>query len=855
MRFWCPCILFCSACFAPFASGQIGDRLDKPGMVQKSLVPKDEIPPAPVLSPEEALKSFTVAPGYRLELAASEPQVQEPVAVVFDGDGRMWVAEMRGYMPDVDGQGEDEPTGRISCLEDKDGDGFYEHATVFIDELVMPRALLRVADGLLVGAPPELAFYRDTDGDGKADEKQVVATDYGVKVDPERPHLANPERAPNSLLWGFDNWIYSAAYTRRFRYRDGECELGATSFRGQWGLTQDDYGRLYYGSNSDHIRMDVIDARYLSRQSHFPSLGGTNVKATKDQLVWPARVTPGINRGYRPEMLREGRLKEFTAAGGQWIYKGDRLPGLRGNYFVPEPGGNLVRRSVLTREGGMVNAENAYVESEFIASTDERFRPVNMATGPDGSLYVVDFYRGILQHRISLTSYLRDQILDRGLDKGLHLGRIYRVVADETTNVETTTKPESPAKWVPLLSHPNGWWRAEAQKELVALADPSTVDAIRAVATDGETAIGRVRALSTLEGIGDGALDFETVRAALKSDEALVQAHGVRQAEPWLTSDRQDELLSLLLPLASQGPEEVRLQAVLSVSAVTKEEVSVKLAELVREHGEQKYLLDAFLSGVMNRETSLLQTLCEREGWSPKDPMANRILAGLARGVMGSRNLEDVSMVVALAGEAIEKDQGYRAAALLTGLVPVSGSSRRPLVFESAPEQWSALADHASTKKAVASLMNTLVWPDKKGVTVVTDPPKLTDSQQELFDMGSTMYAAVCAACHQADGRGLEGLAPPLLDSEWVLGPSERPVRIVLHGVRGPIRVLGKTHTGDMPPLGVLPDDQIAAILTYVRRAWGHTASPVEPEEVARIRAATADHTDAWSPEELKQIP
>jgi len=147
------------------------------------------------------------------------------------------------------------------------------------------------------------------------------------------------------------------------------------------------------------------------------------------------------------------------------------------------------------------------------------------------------------------------------------------------------------------------------------------------------------------------------------------------------------------------------------------------------------------------------------------------------------------------------------------------------------------------------------VWPGKEGVTAVTEAPPLTEAQQSLFDLGGTLYAAVCASCHQADGRGLEGLAPPLLDSEWVLGPAERPVRIVLHGVRGPIRVLGKTHTGDMPPLGVLPDEQIAAILTYVRRAWGHIASPVETEEVRRIREATAGHTDAWSPEELMRIP
>lgn len=850
MRFWFAILVLGSVACPPFASAQIGDRLDKPGVVQKPLVPKDQIPPAPVLSPEEALKTFTVAPGFHLELAASEPQVQEPVAVVFDPDGKMWVAEMRGYMPDVEGSNEDEPNGRIVCLEDTDGDGFFEKATVFLDGLVMPRALLRVADGLLVGAPPELAFYRDTDGDGKADSKEVVATDYGVKVDPYRPHLANPERAPNSLLWAFDNWIYSAAYTKRFRYRDGTWETGPTSFRGQWGLTQDDYGCLYYGSNSDHIRMDAIDAKYLARQSHFPSLAGTNVNAAKDQLVWPARVNPGVNRGYRPEILRNGRLKAFTAAGGQHIYGGNRLPELRGNYFIPEPGGNLVRRDVRHREGGLVKSENAYEESEFIASTDERFRPVNMATGPDGSLYVVDFYRGILQHRISLTTYLRDQILDRGLDKGLHLGRIYRVVADKPGKVSDTEKPMNLAGWIPLLNHPNSWWRSEAQRTLVAAADASTVDAIRMLAGSADTPIGRVQALSTLDGIDSGALDLPTLQTALQSGDPLVQTHAIRLSEELLDHDLQTEILSL----ASDGSEEVRLQAILSLGGVGDAELDNRLADMVRKNADQPFLLDAFLSGLMNREAALLRALCERDDWSPDDTAANRILSGLARGVVGSRNLNDISHVVALAGKATDEGENRRAAALLGGLVPVSGSSRRPIVLEAPPAGWATLANNAATEKTVGKLVNTLIWPGKEGVTVVTEPPKLSESQQVLYDTGSTLYAAICAACHQADGRGLEGLAPPLLDSEWVLGPSERPVRIVLHGVRGPIRVLGKTHTGDMPPLGVLPDEQIAAVLTYVRRAWGHTASPVEAEEVKEIRAATADHTDAWSPEELKLV-
>lgn len=843
---------------APLCLAQIGDSQDKPGVVQAPLVPKEQIPPAPVLSPEEAMKTFTVAEGYRLELAASEPRVQEPVAVTFDPDGSMWVAEMRGYMPDLDGRGEDEPNGRIVRLEDRDGDGHYEHSTVFIDGLVMPRALLRVADGLLVGAPPELAFHRDTDGDGKADQKEVLAIDYGVKVDPERPHLANPERAPNSLLWGFDNWIYSAAYTRKFRYREGKWEVGATSFRGQWGLAQDAYGRLYYGSNSDHIRVDVIDSKYLARQTHYPSLAGTNVNAAEDQLVWPIRVNPGINRGYRPEMLRDGRLKAFTAAGGQGIYGGDRLPRLRGDYFMPEPAAHLVRRSRLRieGEGGTVKSRNAYEESEFIASTDERFRPVNVATGPDGSLYVVDFYRGILQHRISLTSYLRQQIVDRDLDKGLHLGRIYRVVAAGTApDGDAPTPPVELAGWVPLLEHPNSWWRERAQRSLVEAADPAVADAVRAVARDGETPIGRVHALWTLEGIGKEALDLETVRGALSSGDPLVQAHAIRLAEPWLRQESGKGLVPLILSLAEGESAERRLQAVLSLGDLGDDDVEDRLAELVRQHPEQPFLLEAFLSGLKDREAALLSRLDEAGPAAPDDAAASRLLTGLARGVMGARDVEALTKVVAMAGAAAERGNGRKAAALLNGLVPVAGSSRRPIVFETAPEAWPVLAEHAATKATAAKLLNTLVWPGKEGVTVVTEAPPLTESQQALFELGGTLYAAVCASCHQADGRGLEGLAPPLLDSEWVLGPSERPVRIVLHGVRGPIRVLGKTHTGDMPPLGVLPDEQIAAILTYLRRAWGHTASPVETAEVRRIREATADHSDAWSPEELMRIP
>ncbi|MDP3069176.1 MAG: c-type cytochrome [Opitutaceae bacterium] len=832
------------------AFAQIGDVADKKGEVQRSLVPADKIPPAPALTPEQAMKSFTVAPGFRLELAAAEPLVQEPVAIAFAPDGRMFVVEMRGYMPDLDGNGEDLPTGRVSVLRDTDGDGRYDQSVIFADNLVMPRAIAFVGDGVLVGAPPELIFFRDTDGDGKADTREVVATDYGVRVDPKRPHLANPERAPNSLLWAFDNWIYSAAYTKKFRRVNGGWETGATTFRGQWGLTQDDWGRLYHGSNSDSLRVDVIHSDYLQRNPHYPRLAGTNVNGAENQLVWPVRVNPGINRGYRPEMLRDGRLKEFTAACGWWIYRGDLLPELAGNLFVAEPAGNFVRHTVLTSENGTVRGRNAYADEkkEIIASTDERFRPVSFATGPDGALYIVDLYRGVLQHRISLTSYLRKQSEDRGLKDPQHLGRIYRVVPDGKPAPRVANiPPMKPAEWVAKLSHPNAWWRETAQRLLVEARDPALAGAIREVATNGPLAQGRMHALAVLDGAG--ALDRASVLAALGDASPLVRAAGLRVAERFLPSSPDDVLIQHMLALTRDASQAVVLQAVLSLGQANNAALDRQLAWVAATQPANLFLSDAVLSGLKGRELSVLETMHADPSTTAGASATGKIMTGLVRGVLGSRDEKSVQRVVALAAAS------KHAAALLDGLVPTVGMSRRPITLAAQPAGWADLEKNTSTKARLDKLKDVIVWPGKPGVTVAGAAVPLTPAQQARFHSGRTLFAAVCAACHQADGRGLDGLAPPLLDSEWVLGSPERSVRIVLHGVRGPITVLGRVHTGDMPAFGAaLNDEQVSAILTYLRREWGHAASPVDPAAVAAIRSATAGQTDAWSPEELNKF-
>ncbi|MES1194996.1 MAG: dehydrogenase, partial [Opitutus sp.] len=274
--------------------------------------------------------------------------------------------------------------------------------------------------------PPKLWFCRDTNGDGVADEKTEIAADYGG--------INNPEHTANGLMWAMDNWIYSANHTVRFRYEGaGKFARDTTVTRGQWGITQDDTGRLYYNSNSDPLRLDAVPSHYLARNPSLTDPSGVNLSLVPANLrVWPLRVTPGVNRGYK-SLDDTGRITAVTAACAPLLYRGDTMPELRGEAFVCEPSGNLIKRITIAPKNARSDelaGRHSYEGTEFIASTDERFRPVNLFNGPDGALYVVDLYRGILQHRLYVTSFLRKQIDERGLAEGRGLGRIWRIVPE-----------------------------------------------------------------------------------------------------------------------------------------------------------------------------------------------------------------------------------------------------------------------------------------------------------------------------------------------------------------------------------------------------------------------------------------
>ena len=392
---------------------------------------------------------------------------------------------------------------------------------------------------------------------------------------------------------------------KKFRYRDGAFETAPTIFRGQWGFTQDDYGRFYYNDNTHSLFGDVIFGDYLQRNPNYPRLEGTKVNIAADELVWPARETPGVNSGAQPAReLRDGKLFKFTAACGPWIYRGDLLPALYGNAFVAEPVGNLVQRKVLTAEHGTVIGRNPYDRADFIASTDERFRPVNFGTGPDGALYVVDMYRGIVEHHSLISPYLREQIKAHQLEGPYGHGRIYRVVPIDTParRVAHIGRLTS-AQWVAHLDHANAWWRETAQQVLVERYDAAVVPAVRRIATSSPQPRGRVQAMWTLEGLG--ALDRATVIAAFGDKEPVVRAAALRLSERLFTDAAgRPDLLARVLALTKDPSPDVQLQAVLTFGEARDATADVALAQAVRAQPGNRFLRDAFYSGLANRELS-----------------------------------------------------------------------------------------------------------------------------------------------------------------------------------------------------------------------------------------------------------
>ncbi len=826
---------------------QSGDRR---GETQAPVPAHIKIPPAPVRTPEQEAATFTLAPGFRAELIASDPLIADPIALQFGPDGRLWVLEMRGLMPNVNGDGENAPVCRVTVLTDTDGDGRYDQRVVFADKLVMARALALVGDGLLVAEPPKLWFFRDTNGDGVADEKNEIAGDYG--------DVKNPEHTANGLMRGLDNWIYSANFTARFRYLgEGKFSREPTVTRGQWGITQDDVGRIFYNSNSDPLRHDALPTAYLRRNPGFAAAGANLQLVPGNLRIWPGRVTPGVNRGYRI-LDAEGRLTAMTAASAPVIYRGALFPAeFAGDAFVPEPSGNLIKRIKLVETDGVLKGANAYEGTEFLTSTDERFRPVSLYNGPDGALYVVDLYRGILQHRIYITSFLRKQIEERGLDNGIALGRIWRIVPDGAPRANyagiALARAATPAL-IEQLGDANGWVRDTAQRLLVERRDPAAVAALRATAlAAGRPALARLHALWTLEGIGGGALDAATALAALADRDPRVAAAAVRMSEPFLRSAGKNvaaadpEVLARVAALVKTRPEPaVRLQLALTLGEAKSEAGDAALRELVIAAGQQPLLADAVVSGLGGRENAFIESLVKSAAAQER---GGEVLRLATSAIFKSGQAARIERVLGIIGAEVTPE--WARVPMLAGVrhfLPKSPDGKPfPAGIPVEPKALIALAERKGSPAApiATQLLTHLRWPGRPGGVSTARP--LSADEQKLFEQGQAQFAALCAACHQPNGQGLAGLAPSLIYSKWVIGDPRVLARIVLNG---------KTQENlVMPPWkAALDDGSIAAVLTFLRRSWGHEAEPVPLAVVAEARKDTATREEPFSDADLQEL-
>ena len=835
-------------------TAQNGDRA---GEIQRELPEEWRLPASPPLTPAASKEAFVLQPGYRIDLVASEPLIGDPVQIAFDGRGDLWVVEMRGYMPDANGTGEMKPVGRVVKLHDQDGDGIMDEADVFLDHLVLPRGIAPAFDGLLLIEPPNLLYCRDTDGDGRADDTQVLVSGFDG--------LKNPEHAGNGLRYGIDNFYETSQHHQSFRFRqraDGDLDVETRKVpkHGQWGVARDDLGRLYYSPNSDPLIGDAFPKHYSARNTEAGGLPGVPRHVATDRSTWPIRINPGVNRGYQKATLREdGTLRTFTAACGPEVFRGTLVKGAEGDAFVCETAGNLVKRYDLQDQNGVPTATPVHEKSEFLASTDERFRPVNLLTGPDGGLYIVDFARGIVQHRIYMTSWLRKQVEERELAAPIGMGRIWRVVdEDSATDIvrPDLTRMENFELAELMTSNPNGALRDTAQRLLVERTALDVSDQLRRFASDQKMASRyRLHAIWTLQGIDS--IDSSIIEMLATDPDPLIREHAARVSESLPPRLRSGPLSRL----AFDKVDRVRLQAVLSIGELPSSEAMPLFDAVLAEQVEDPAIRSAIQSGLAGREVAMLRSQGDPRngGWlGGTGPAQRQVIRELVEPVLKRRRPDEVTALLAV---AVDRCAEAPATSLLI-LDQVSTKTRpgaknaKSMMLLGSPAGWDAVltADPADCDPRIIdtarAVDTTLRWVGRPGTTTVTT---IDTSPDGLVARGRRLYGH-CMTCHQATGRGLPPVYPPLDDSPFVTGSPERLTRILLHGLQGRIKVDGRVYNQSMPAAPYTSDVDLAAVMSYIRQAWDNIADPIEPEFVAKVREDTKGRVQPWSPEELTKF-
>lgn len=623
--------------------------------------------------PALAPATMRVRPGFALDLAVAEPMVASPVAIAWDEDGRLYVAEMRGYSED---QGE--KLGRIRVLHDDDGDGTYDRATVFADGLAWPTALVCWNGGLFVGDAPDVVWLGDGDGDGVADERRRVLTGFGT---------GNVQGLFNSFAFGVDGRIHGAGSSTGGEIRrvgpDGEPEGPAVSIAGrdfsfdprslevrpetggaQHGRSADDLGDVWLCHNSDHCIRAMVDDRFLARNPFFPApsakesvaVEGPQAAVYRSSPVEPWRVLRTRLRaaGIVPGIVEGGGRPAgyFTSATGITLVRGDRCGDLAGMLVVGDVGSNLVHRKKILPHGAGVRAERVDQECELVASTDVWFRPVQFAGGPDGALWIVDMQREVIEHPASLAPPIKKHL---DLTSGRDTGRLWRLVATEDSSPDAARRTRRPAprlatatsaELVALLGHADGWHRDTALRLLVERADPASLPLLHEAARGEMSPLACVRAAQVLSVLGElGAADLLPM---LSSRVTVVRAAAAGLAEPLLAGAAADgELVSVLESLAADEPQApVRFRLALAAGALPDAPRRRIVGKLLERDGADPWIRYAAFTALAGDAGAIV------EGWLARPEIlatkgAAAALPGLVAQVGRRRDAAELSRIVA----------------------------------------------------------------------------------------------------------------------------------------------------------------------------------------------------------------
>ncbi len=678
------------------------------------------------LTPRDEQATFRTLKGFKVELVASEPDVIDPVAMCFDARGRLFVCEMIGYPNGGVATGE-EKRGRIRMLTDEDGDGVYEKSVVFADGLRFPTGITPWKNGVIVAVAPDIIYLEDTDGDGKADKKRVLYTGFG---------LDNIQQIVNSLQWGLDNWVYGVSGAnasvitspekpdmkpvrlsgRGIRFKpDQPGSLEPMSGGGQYGLAADDFQHWFVNTNSQHLRQIVLPDHYLRRNPYMtvPAVSldipdhGAACKVNRISPFEGWRVERTTRRKDAPDAKRfpETELVPggyVTSSCSPVVYTANLFPKeFLNNTFICEPANNLIHRDILEQKGSVFTAKRADADCEFLASTDNWFRPVFLTVGPEGAIYVLDFYREVIETPLSLPDDIKKKLNLESRQRG----RIWRIVPAEYEHKPAPRMDKmAPSELVNALDDPIPWKRYTAQRLLAQRRQNRELTRREYVQLFGlfyqaKTPAGKVHVLWTLQSMG--ILSGNFMIAALEGDSPGLRETALRLAEEIIKTD--DNLAKRLPDLADDPDAFVRLQAAFTLGFLPAERSTRALVKLLARPDADVWLQSAVFSSVRDAAPAMLETfLGDNNPLKDRGALLANYVTRLAA-MIGAKGEEDE---IGRALKLLPKASGMEIA-LLEGLGQGMQNSKRPLsmLWEAPPESLREAVElsQSTFRKAVVS--------------------------------------------------------------------------------------------------------------------------------------------------------